>query len=185
MARLFRPVLVAACAVVIGLAFAPSAAYAQKGPEKTFAGKVILSAKRFPTQAKSASAYTSAIRKLSKRDFMEDKANQNWKIHFAAFLNKPLDDLEVMVKLYDVTGQAKTLLASFEQYTDERGQRTIISSFTLERKTVGVNKNIIIELEYRGRRLAAGQFRILGEAERYSGKVDFSDDDTKSKDEEE
>lgn len=185
MARLFRPMIVAACAVVLALAFAPSVAHAQRGPEKTFAGKVILSAKRFPTTAKSARAYTTAIRKLSKRDFMEDKANQNWKIHFAAFLNKPLDDLEVLVKLYDVTGGAKTMLASFEQYTDTRGQRTIISSFTLERKSVGVNKNVIIELEHRGRRLAAGQFRILGEAERYSGKVDFSEDDTQSKDEEE
>jgi hypothetical protein len=185
MARLFPPMIVAACAVVLGLVVAPTAAHAQKGPEKTFAGKVILSAKRFPTAAKSASAYTSAIRKLSKRDFMEDKAKGEWKIYFAAFLNKPLDDLEVLVKLYDVSDRTKNLLVSFEQYTDTRGQRTIISQFTLERKTVGVNKNVIIEIEYKGRRLAAGQFRILGEAERYSGKVDFSEDDTKGKDEEE
>jgi hypothetical protein len=168
-------VLVASCTFILGLLVAPADA-GPKGPEKVFAGKVILSNKRFPTYAKSASAYVSAIKKQSKRDFMEDKATGEWKIHFAAFLSKPLDDLEIMVKLYDVTGRSKSLLVTFEQFTDQRGQRTIISQFTLDRKTVGVNKNVIIELEYRGTRLAAGQFRILGEAEVYSGKVDFSEE---------
>jgi hypothetical protein len=175
---------VAACAVALALVVTPADAGPARGPEKVFAGKVILSSKRIPLYAKSPGAYVSMIRKLSKRDFQEDKTNQNWKVHFAAFLSKPLDDLEILVKLYDVTGGAKSLLASFEQYTDTRGQRTIISSFTLERKQVGVNKQIIIELEHKGRRLAAGQFRILGEAERYSGKVDFSAEETQDKEEE-
>ena len=175
MPRLSCPLFVATCAIVLGLVATPVTA-GPKGPEKVFAGKVILSNKRFPTYAKSASAYVSAIKKQSKRDFMEDKATGEWKIHFAAFLSKPLDDLEIMVKLYDVTGRSKSLLATFEQFTDQRGQRTIISQFTLDRKQVGVNKNVIIELEYKGTRLAAGQFRILGEEERYSGKVDFSEE---------
>lgn len=181
-----RASFVAATAVVLALFAAPRPAVAGgKSPEKVFAGKVILSSKRFPTYSKSASAYISAIRKLSKTSFMEDKSTGSWKIYFAAFLNKPLDDLEILVKLYDVTGRTKSVLATFEQFVDQRGQRTIISEFTLSREQVGVNKEIVIELDYKGRRMAAGQFRILGEAEKYSGKVDFSEDDTKSKDEEE
>jgi hypothetical protein len=181
-----RASFVAATAVVLALFAAPNPAVAGgKSPEKVFAGKVILSSKRFPTYSKSASAYISAIRKLSKTSFMEDKATGGWKIYFAAFLTKPLDDLEILVKLYDVTGRSKSVLATFEQFVDQRGQRTIISEFTLARDQVGVNKEIVIELDYKGRHMAAGQFRILGEAEKYSGKVDFSEDDTKSKDEEE
>lgn len=182
-----RASFVAATAVVLALFAAPNPAVAGggKSPEKVFAGKVILSSKRFPTYSKSASAYISAIRKQSKTSFMEDKSTGSWKIYFAAFLTKPLDDLEILVKLYDVTGRTKSVLATFEQFVDQRGQRTIISEFTLSREQVGVNKEIVIELDYKGRRMAAGQFRILGEAEKYSGKVDFSEDDTKSKDEEE
>ena len=176
--RLARPAFALAAAVVVGLVFAPTGtAHAQRGPEKVFAGRVILSNKRFPTYAKSASAYTAAIKKQSKRDFMEDRATGEWKIHFAAFLKAPLDDLEVNVKLYDITNRTKQLLSSFEQFTDTRGQRTIISNITLKKKEIGVNKNIMITLDYRGRTLAAGQFRILGEGERYSGKVDFSEDE--------
>jgi hypothetical protein len=151
-----------------------------RGPEKVFAGKVILSDKRFPTYAKSASAYTSAIRRQSKLNFQEDRTNQSWKIHFAAFLKSPLDDLEIIVKLYDLSGGSKALLTSFEQFTDTRGQRTIISSIKLERKSVGVNKDILIVMEHRGRTMASGRFRILGQAERYSGKVTFSEDEAKN-----
>lgn len=172
--------LVVLLAIVVGRS-APAAA--QKGPEKTFAGKVILSDKRFPTYAKSPAAYTAAIKKQSKLNFQEDKANGTWKIHFAAFLKQPLNDLEVLIKLYDVTNRSQTMLASFEQFLDTRGQRTIISSFKLERKQVGVNKELMIILEYRGRSLASGRFRILGEAEKFSGKVDFSDEDTKKSNE--
>jgi hypothetical protein len=180
-----RTSLVALAATAVLVLGGARPAAAGPNPEKVFSGKVMLSNKRFPTYSKSASAYISAIKKQSKRDFQEDKTNKNWKIYFAAFLSKPLDDIEILVKLYDVSGRSKSLLATFEQFTDERGQRTIISQFTLERDLVGVNKDVIIELEHKGRRLAAGQFRILGEEERFSGKVDFSDDDTKDKDEEE
>jgi hypothetical protein len=174
------PRLLLTVALVLGLV-ASTATAGPKGPEKVFAGKVIVSNKRFPTYAKSASAYVSAIKKQSKRDFQENKEDGTWKVYFAAFLNRPLDDLEVLIKLYDVSGSDKSLLATFEQYTDQRGQRTIISDFTLDKKQVGVNKSVIIEVEYKGTRLAAGQFRILGEGEHYSGKVNFSEDEEEDK----
>jgi hypothetical protein len=169
--------LILGLVVSLGLAATASEASAQRGPEKVFAGKILLSSKRFPTQAKSANAYVSALKKQAKTSFMEDKANQEWKVHFAAFFKAPLDDLEVVVKLYDVTGGGQQVLASFEQFTDERGQRTLISNMKLERKQFGVNKQILMTIESRGRVLATGRFKILGEAERFSGKVDFSEED--------
>jgi hypothetical protein len=172
MARLF-----VALALTLALA-SPAAADAPRGPEKVFAGKIILSTKRFPTYAKSPSAYVSAIRKQSATKFHEDKATGEWNIYFAAFLKPALNDLEYTVKLYDLT-DGRTMLMSFEGFTDVRGQRTIISKLKLDKKQVGVNKDVLIDIEYRGKRLATGRFRILGEGERYSGKVDFSEDDTK------
>jgi hypothetical protein len=187
LARLI-PGTIAALVVAAVLGMAPGlgpiglgagTAHAQRGPEKVFAGKVLLSAKRFPLQAKSANAYVSALRKQAKTTFLEDREKKEWKIHFAAFFKAPLDDLEVIIKIYDITGGGQALLSSFEQFTDQRGQRTLISSMRLERKQFGVNKHLLITVETRGRVLASGRFKIVGEADRYSGKVDFSEDDAK------
>ena len=166
-------------ALVMALVLGTTAAHAGGGPEKVFAGKVVVSDKRFPTAAKSPAAYTALVRKQAKVKFQENKATKGWKIHFAAFLRKPLADIEVSVKILDASTRPATLLSSFDQYLDTRGQRAIISSFTLERSVVGVNKSVTIQLESGGVALATGKFQILGDAEVYSGKVDFSESDTK------
>ena len=132
-------------------------------------------------QGRVESVYTKVI--LS--ECGQELSAPNVEMESARYWCRGYHDLEVMVKLYDITGRSRQLLSSFEQFTDQRGQRTIISEITLERKTIGVNKEIQIELDYRGKILATGRFKILGEAERYSGKVDFSDEDTQGKDEEE
>jgi hypothetical protein len=143
-----------------------------------FAGKVQLSDKRFPGQAKSLAAFNAAIRKQSKTSFNEDK-EKKWRIYFAAFLKAPLNDVEYLVKLYDVSNRnGQQLVASFEQFTDGgRGQTTLLSNMILERKTIGVNKQLMITIESKGRVLASNRFKILGQAEKFSGKVDFSEEE--------
>jgi hypothetical protein len=171
-----RSLLVLASLVVLALVSRP--AVADVKPENVFAGKIITSDKRFPTKAKSGSAFVAAIRKQTKTQFMEDKKAQTWRIYYAAFFRKPLADIEVVVKLYDpLAGSAP--VASFEQYLDERGGRTLLSDFTLDRRNVkDVNRELIIVLEVAGQAVAKGKFKILGEEEHYSGKVDFSEDET-------
>ena len=155
------------------------------GPDKVFAGKILTSDKKFPSYAKSTGAYISALRKQNKAVFWEDKAKQSWKIHFAAFFKKGLTDIEVAVKLYDIGTAQKALLGSFEQFVDQRGQTALLSSFTLERKQIGVNKHVLMVIEVGGRAVASGKFKLLGQEERLSGKVDFSEDDTKRSDDDE
>ena len=172
--------------IVIALSwFTAGTALADRTPEKVFAGKILTSDKKFPTYAKSAGAYVNALKKQSKGTFWEDKQKQTWKIYFAAFFKKGLSDIEVVVKLYDTATSTKQLLASFEQYVDQRGQTALLSQFTLDRKMVGVNKAVLMTIEVGGRVVASGRFKILGQAERYTGKVDFSDDDTQKKDDDE
>jgi hypothetical protein len=161
--------------------FAPRVAQAEN-PNVTFSGRVMVSDKRFPQTAKSPSAYVAAIRKQAKTNFKEDKENQQWKIYFAGFLRTKLNDVEYIIKIYDVTSKSHQLLQSFEQFTTDRGQQTIISSMVLERKTMGVNKELMMTMESKGKVLASGRFKILGQGEKLTGKVDFSDEDTKKKD---
>lgn len=182
MRRTFLPLIAIA---TLCLALVGSPAFAGGGPDKVFAGKILTSDKKFPSYAKSQSAYVAALRKQSKTNFQEDKAKQTWKIYFAAFFKKGLPDIEVQVKLYDIGQRQKVLLASFEQFVDQRGQTALLSFFSLDRKQVGVNKQLLMVIESGGKPLASGKFRILGQEERLTGKVDFSEEDTKRGDDDE
>jgi hypothetical protein len=149
-----------------------------RNPEDVFAQKIITSAKRLPTSASSKGEYIAKLRKMSTQNFQEDRERKRWKVFYAAFFQRPLDDLEVTVKLYDVTGgQPPKLVTSFEQYLERRGQRTFNADVVLERQFFGVNRQILMSIENRGRRLASTKFKILGQAERFTGKVDFSDEE--------
>ncbi len=163
---------------MFALVVAPRVAQAEN-PNVTFSGRIMVSDKRFPQTAKSPGAYVAAIRKQAKINFAEDKEKQQWKIYFAGFLKNKLNDVEYIIKIYDISSKPQQLLQSFEQFTTDRGQQTIISSMTLEKKSMGVNKELMMTMESKGKVLASGRFKILGQGEKFSGKVDFSDDDTK------
>jgi hypothetical protein len=140
-----------------------------------------MSTKRFPQSAKSASAYTAAIRKQAQSSFVEAKDTHTWKIYFAGFLKMPLNDLEYAIKVYDLSGKAQQLLLTFDQFTDERGQRTILSNITLDKKLVGVNKELLMTMESKGKVLASNRFKVLGDGEKFSGKVNFTEDEASGK----
>jgi hypothetical protein len=154
---------------------------ASANPNKVFSGRIMMSEKRFPLQAKSAAAYTAKIRSQSKTNFYENKETKSWKIHFIGFLKSPLNDLEYLVKIYDVTSRQQMLLSTFEQFTDSRGQKTLTSSVVLERKQFGVNKELLVTMEWKGRVLASGRLKILGEGDKFTGKVDFSEEEAGKK----
>jgi hypothetical protein len=167
--------------VVMALALGTQTVVAEN-PNQAFAGRIMMSSKRFPLQARSPSAYTAAIRKQAQTAFLEAKDTHNWKIYFAGFLKTPLNDLEYVIKIYDVTGKSQQLLVSFDQFTSERGQQTIVSNMTLEKKLIGVNKELLMTMENKGKILASSsRFKIVGEGDRFTGKVDFSEDEANGK----
>lgn len=167
--------LVAAAFVLV--AASPAFAEEKAKVNKAMAGKIFLSDKRYPSSAKSLGDFNAKIKKQSKLNFSENKEKQEWKIHFIGFLKAPLNDVEYLVKIYEVSGRGNQLLASFEQFTDSRGQTSLISHMTLEKKTVGVNKQLMITMESKGKVLCSARFKILGEGEKYNGKVDFSEEE--------
>lgn len=166
---------------LVAVLFGSAAADKNEKPNPTFAGKIMLSDKRFPTQAKSLAAFNAQVRKQSKLNFAENKENKSWKIYFAGFLRTPLNDVEYLVKIYEISGGRQQMLVTFEQFTDSRGQASLMSHMTLERKMVGVNKELLITMENKGKVLASTRFKILGEGERYTGKVDFSEEEANGK----
>ena len=76
-----RSILISSLLALLWLA-APAAA---EKPNPTFAGRIMLSDKRFPASAKSLAAFNAQVTKQSKASFFEDK-DKKWKIYFAGFL---------------------------------------------------------------------------------------------------
>lgn len=164
-------------ALALALMVAGTSSAEARNPETVFRGQILTARKAFPTSAKSKAQYIKKLKKLKTSKFLENKEKKSWKIHYAAFFRRPLNDLEVTVKLYDVTNGRKKLINSYEQYLPRRGEKSVISHITLERQHFGVNKQILIVMESRRYVLAMGRFYILGEAEKFSGEVDFTEDE--------
>jgi hypothetical protein len=168
--------------VVLVLSFASSVALAND-PNRVFAGQIITMVKRPPASAKSPDAYIATMRKMKQTIFSEDKTDHTWTIWMAAFLKTPLNDLEYTIKYYDVSGgQGQQLLGADDQFTDTRGQKTIITKGKLDKKMFGVNKELLVTLESKGKVLASTHVKIIGEGDRFTGKVNFSDDEANGKD---
>jgi len=163
----------AVLAVVLGLGLVAEA----RDPEDVFRGQIITSAKRIPTKASSKAAYISALKRQKTGRFYENKSTKSWKVYYTAFFRKPLNSLEVTVKIYDLSGGGKHMLTAFEQYMDKRGARSITSNVTLKRDDFGVNKNLMMTVESNGAILSATRFAILGEGEHYTGQVNFSEEE--------
>jgi len=160
-------------ALVLTVMVRPAAA---DDPGRVFNGRIMTSTKRFPMSAKSQGAFIANVRKLQQLNFMENKADHTWTVFFIAFLKSPLNDVEYVIKLYDVRN-GQQLLGTMEEFNDTRGQSTIASKMTLDKNIVGVNKELLITLENKGKIYATTRIKIIGEGERFTGKVDFSDSD--------
>ena len=164
--------------VAVALVFlATASAGADDAPGRVFNGKIMTSTKRFPMTAKSQGQFIANVRKLQQTTFMEDKASHTWTVFFIAFLKSPLNDVEYVIKFYDVSRGGQQLVATMEEFNDSRGQTTIASKMTLDKNIVGVNRDLMVTLEDKGKVYASTRIRILGEGEHYTGKVNFSDDD--------
>ena len=94
-------------------------------PEDVFKGKIIITKNRLPMRFSSPGAFISALQK-NKTDKIwpteekgDDKAPGTSST--SAFFAQPLNDSEIQVKFYDITGGDKKYVAGDPQYTRERG----------------------------------------------------------------
>jgi hypothetical protein len=164
------------------VALAASPAFARRA-EDVFKGRVVITTKRAPARFKNASAFVHFLQANKKEHIWPEKKNKKeWRYEFMAFFARPLNDIEVTVKFYDVT-DVKKFIAADSFYMGGRGQRILASSMVLNRPRFNVNrKYAMVVMNPRGGALAAATFWLRGERERYSGKVTFSDEETKAKD---
>ena len=152
-----------------------------KKPEDVFGGRIMTSTSAYPLNSKSQGAYISQVKKQSKDRFWENKEKKEWVIYYAAFFKKPVNDLEVTLKTYDISTGAARMIESYEIYVESREQRVVTGRVNLKRGDDGSNyspnSKIRMVLENRGRVLAQSTFYVQGEGKRFTGKVEFTEDE--------
>ena len=165
------------------LMFARTGAAAK--PEDVFKGKIVITKNRLPMRFPSSGAFVSALQKnkIDKIWPTEETGTEHgiWNLEYLAFFAQPLDDSEIQVKFYDITSGEKRYVAGDPQYTRDRGSRIFGSSIQLAKPEFDVRKHYMMTIESRGRTIAMTSFWLLGKGANYSGKVEFSDAETRAK----
>jgi hypothetical protein len=168
----------------LALTFGTAAQAGGSKPEDVFRGKVIVTPNRLPLRFPSSGAFIAAVNK-AKTDRLWPKEEKGehatWNLEYIAFFASPLNDNEVNVKFYEVTGGGQRYVAGDEQMTRERGTRIFASNITLGTPEFEVNKKYFMTVESGRRIIASTTFWLRGKGPNYSGKVEFSDEDAKAK----
>src|SRR6476646_498459 len=91
----------AVCALLVAASLASA-----KGPvpEDMLKGRIIISDKPLPTKWNSVGSYVSQLKGLNRETVWYDKKSGKLTVHYAAFFSKPVDDVQVNLVLYDITG---------------------------------------------------------------------------------
>jgi len=168
--------LVLTVCVLLGAASASA-----KGPvpEDYLKGKVIISDRSFPMSWSSVGSYVSTLKNMNKGTIWYDKKTGKCTIQYAAFFAQPVNDVQVMLNLIDITNGAHMQKVSTEQFM-EKGKRVLFNSVVFDKEDIEGNKKYLLTIADRGRVIASGTFILREEGPHYSGKVTFTDDDTKT-----
>ena len=83
------------------------------------------------------------------------------------------------VAVVDITNGAHVQKVSTEQFM-EKGKRVLFNSVIFDKEDIEGNKKYLITLEERRHIIASGTFILREQGPHYSGKVTFTDEDTKA-----
>lgn len=99
-------------------------AFAQT-PEKKFAGKIIVSEKRFPSRFDSDEAMIKHMKKANTHELFAS-GESDWEFEYMAFLKKPVGTLQAAVTFYDVSNPgSETLIDTYTFYPDKTSHKII------------------------------------------------------------
>ncbi len=167
-------------AAVLGM---PTDAFAGKLPEDILQGQMIISDSSLPTKWSSPAAYAAQLKKLHKKSVVYDKKTGKVQIYYAAFFALPVNDIQVNFVIYDITGGVanKSKKGAWEAFLGRKGERVLFNSVELDKEDVEMNKKYLFAIERGGKIIAKAEMMVLGEAPKYSGKVEFDEDEAKGK----
>jgi hypothetical protein len=172
-----RVASVRAFGVAIVMLLATARFAAAEAPDKVFAGTIVASAKAFAPAAKTDTETVAAIKKQAAVTFAENKADHTWTVFLVGYFKAPVDDVEYLLKVHDLSNKTAVLMTA-NKYLPARGATVASTKIVLDKDKVGVNKELLVTMEVKGKVLATTRLRIVGEYEKGgTGTVDFHDGD--------
>lgn len=169
--------------LLFGLLLAPSVTSAAAKPEDLLKGQLLISDSSFPLKWTSAGEYVSRLKKLNKSSLFYDKKTGKLTIYYAAFFAQPVNDVQVNFVIYDITNgpSAKVKKGAWEAFLGRKGERALFNSVEIDKEDIEMNKKYLFAIESKSKIIAKGEITLRGELPKYSGKVEFSEEDTKKK----
>ena len=161
----------------------PLVASARTTPEDLLKGYLLVSDSSFPLKWTSPTEYASRLKKLHRSSLFYDKKTGKLTVYYAAFFAQPVNDVQVNFVIYDITNgpNAKVKKGAWEAFLGRKGERALFNSVEIDKEDIEMNKKYLFAIEFRRVIIAKGEVTLRGEAPKYSGKVDFSVEDTKKK----
>jgi hypothetical protein len=147
-------------------------------PEDSLKGRIIVSDKPLPTSWKSVPSYVSQLRQLDKSVFWYDKTSGKVTLQYAAFFAQPLPDAQVDLVMVDVTSGAHLQKFSTENFA-RTGERVLFNTVELSKEDIEPNRKYLLMVQSHRRIIASVTFILRGQGPNFSGKVNFSDEETK------
>jgi hypothetical protein len=180
-----RDVLKFAVGLGAGLVLAGSSGTALAGntPEDIMKGMLIISDEKFPTSWKSPGEYAGRLKKMHKTALPYDKKTKKLQVYYAAFFAKPVDDVQVNFVIYDITDKTipKVKKGAWEAFLGRKGERALFNSIELDQEDIEANKKYLFTVERHNVILARGEITLTAEKPKFSGKVEFSEDEARGK----
>ena len=167
-------------AASLALLLALPAVASAKGtaPEDALKGRIIISDRPIPSRWSSASTYVAQLKNLNKSTLWYAKKTGKLKVEYAAFFAKPVNDVQVDLVIYDITNGAHERRTSTENFMN-RGDRVVFNSIVFDKEDFPMNKKYRLVIESRHQVVAQGEFILRGDGPHYSGRVNFSEEETK------
>jgi hypothetical protein len=106
-------------------------------------------------------------------------AQRKWLADLVISFTQPPGDLEFHVLFYDVTDGGRRFVDDMSTYVNDRTQKTYVQRIRLDRPKFKPNRRMELVVTVRREEVARLNFEMVGEEERRTGVVSFSDAETR------
>ena len=176
----FARVCLVLAAVAVGvLVCVPNAhVSAQRG----LSARVFLTQNRIPNNLSERGlvgfARSHNARRL--RETTESALNdREWRAEMVTAFSRPPGDLEYHVLFYDIQGGSRNFVEDMSAFVNDRSQRTFVQRVNLQRPRFKPNRRMELVVTVRRQEVGTLKFDLVGEEQRFSGRVDFTEDDAR------
>jgi len=171
--KLAATMMLLATAVTLGLlAIAPSA---QAGSLKA---SIYLLQTKIPNNLseKALLGFARAhANKILREETDAELKKRKWKAEMVINFNAPVDDMEFQVLFYDVQDGPRRFVEDMSTMVNDKKQRTFVQKITLPRPSFKPNRQMEMVVTVRRSEVGRVKFNMLGEEQKRSGEVSFSE----------